>query len=63
MKSKKTQAHPGKFPPMPRLHSRFADIARSVKAKPLRGGLCPALTSSLTSALLHYDGGSGGNNR
>ena len=57
----KTLAHQGKFPSVPRLHSRFADIARSVKAKPLRGGLCPALTSSFTSASLHYDGGSEGN--
>ena len=57
----KTLAHHGKFPSVPRLHSRFADIVRSVKAKPLRGGLCPALTFSLMSASLHCDGGSEGN--
>jgi len=57
----KTLAHPGKFPSVPRLHLRFADIARSVKAKPLRGGLRPALTFSRMSASLHYDGGSEGN--
>jgi hypothetical protein len=62
MKKKKILAHQGKFPPVPRLHFRHAVAAREVKAKPLRGGLRPAVTSLAgRRPCLNCDGGSGGN--